>query len=193
MSNTFATVTTSTTGPHVEDSTFSSQAAADTKSRAYSSISLRPSLADTFDITSGGPSAEDTQTLDPGTTDQKKSTSLTKKTAHQYRISGLSCWTGRVISVDGDTFSAELVPDEATGGATVVADFEVEQVVSEGETLHPGDVVYLTSRRVRASHGGKSETSSIRLRRLGVWTERDVEESKARAAMQLDELLGLID
>ncbi|MFD3447053.1 hypothetical protein ACFDTO_20845 [Microbacteriaceae bacterium 4G12] len=98
-----------------------------------------------------------------------------------FRVSDISTWTGRVVDVDDDIFTAELTPDERTPGAIVLADFARGLVVDVDEPLQVGDVVYVTTRMVRAPHGGRSETSSVRLRRLGKWTAEDVSRLSARA------------
>lgn len=110
-----------------------------------------------------------------------------------YRVSGLSTWTGRVVDIDDDLFTAELVPDASTGGPVVLADFGVTSVGADADGLTVGDVVYVTSRTVRAPHGGRIETSSIRLRRLGKWTESEVADIQDRAVQLANELADLID
>lgn len=97
------------------------------------------------------------------------------------RVSGLSTWTGRVVDIDEELFTAELAPGPNTPGAKVLADFDRSLVVAESEDLRVGDVVYVTIRRVRAPHGLVNETSSIRLRRIGKWTDSDVQAHVKRA------------
>lgn len=110
-----------------------------------------------------------------------------------FRVSDLSTWTGRVVEVDEDVFTAELTPDERTPGGTVLADFRRDLVVDENEPLQVGDVVYVTTRMVRAPHGGRSETSSVRLRRLGKWTADDVARLSTRASELASGLSDLFD
>lgn len=110
-----------------------------------------------------------------------------------FRVSDLSTWTGRVVDVDEEMFTAELIPGERTPGGTVLADFNRALVVDEDETLQIGDVIYVTSRMVRAPHGGRSETSSVRLRRLGKWTAEDVALLTARADSLADSVADLFD
>ncbi|MCV7154351.1 hypothetical protein [Mycolicibacterium pyrenivorans] len=105
------------------------------------------------------------------------------------RVTGMEKWEGRVLEVDDEFFSAELVPLE--GGPVVIADFGVDSL-AEGDDVHPGDVVYVTVRTVRAA-GGPSRTSAIRLRRLGKWTEEEVADQKRRAREQFAELANYID
>lgn len=109
------------------------------------------------------------------------------------RVSGLSTWTGRVVEVDEDLFTVELVPDRNTAGGAVLADFNRSLVVDESEPLEVGDVVYVTTRTVRAPHGGRSETSSIRLRRLGHWTSEDVERLSAKAESLASAFADLVE
>lgn len=97
------------------------------------------------------------------------------------RVAGLHTWTGRVVDIDDDLFTAELTPGHQTPGSKVFADFERDLVVTEREELRIGDVVYVTVRRVRTPHGLTNETSSVRLRRIGKWSSADVEDHARRA------------
>tara|TARA_R110002051_G_scaffold9732_8_gene37567 strand:- start:3542 stop:3997 length:456 start_codon:yes stop_codon:yes gene_type:complete len=106
------------------------------------------------------------------------------------RVSGLDKWTGVVLSVDEDIFSAELV--STSESRPVVADFPRRLVDSE-DGLHEGDVVYVTARTVKGRNGQVSTTSSIRLRRLGNWTKEDLEAHKAKAKLLKASLNDLID
>ncbi|MEU4193153.1 hypothetical protein AB0E69_14735 [Kribbella sp. NPDC026611] len=88
-------------------------------------------------------------------------------------------WEGRVISVEGEYFTAELTPLGDTGGPVVHADFNISKVAPE--TVEAGDVVYVTVRTVKPARGLTDTTSAIRLRRLGVWTEDELENIQQRA------------
>lgn len=110
----------------------------------------------------------------------------------QFRISGLSTWTGRVLEVDGDTFTAELVADGQSSQAALQADFLTHDVVVGEERLVPGDVIYVTVRTVRSFRGLPSTTSSVRLRRLGKWTEKEVASQLHRAEQHWREVEHLI-
>jgi hypothetical protein len=105
-----------------------------------------------------------------------------------YRVSGLDSWTGKITEIEGDVFTAELVPDR--DGQTVLADFTRDQIGNE--VVEVGDIVYLTVRMVRGFSGYTNRTSSIRLRRLGAWTREEVEAQKVRAAETVVALEGLV-
>jgi hypothetical protein len=106
-----------------------------------------------------------------------------------FRVSGLARWTGRVIEVDDDLFTAELGPNAGEDGPVVVADFSRSQVADE---LVEGDVIYVTVRTVRGLGGQPNRTSSVRLRRLGNWTPDDIEGFRERAKERASALEGLV-
>jgi len=108
-------------------------------------------------------------------------------------VSGLSTWSGRVLDIDEEFFSAELVPDSNTPGDTVVADFKLSLLDEPDGTLRIGDVVYLTSRVVRTLHGRKTETASVRLRRLGAWSAAEIEEIREEGREMFAGLQDLLD
>jgi hypothetical protein len=96
-----------------------------------------------------------------------------------WPIDGMKKWEGRVLEVEEKTFSAELsAVDE--DWPPVVADFRINLLEVENSTVQPGDAFYLTVRRVRLASGVVT-TSSLRLRRLGNWTQDDLAEIKVRA------------
>lgn len=89
-----------------------------------------------------------------------------------FRIVGLRKWDGRVIEVDAPYFTAELVPTDGTS-PTVIAEFDLDQLSpSDAEQVAPGTLFYLTVRTV-SDRGHRERTSSVRLRRLGKWTDQD--------------------
>jgi hypothetical protein len=106
-----------------------------------------------------------------------------------FRVAGLQKWTGRVLEVDTEVFSAELVP--SGDGPTVVADFNRSQIAA-GDDLAPGDVVYVTVRTVNGRSGQPSTTSAVRLRRLGNWSADDVSRHQSLAREFMESLEGLI-
>ncbi|CQD11819.1 hypothetical protein BN1232_02222 [Mycobacterium lentiflavum] len=105
------------------------------------------------------------------------------------RITGMEKWEGRVIEVDDDIFSVELRP--LGGGPEVIADFSKNHL-AEGDDLRLGDVVYVTARTVRGK-SGPTHTSTIRLRRLGRWTEAEIAEQARRAKELAAELASYVD
>jgi hypothetical protein len=102
-------------------------------------------------------------------------------TAH---VSGMQKWQGRILEVDEEYFSAELVPFE--GGAAVIADF-ARDLLSDEDDLQAGDVIYVTVRTV-GPRGRRTRTSAVRLRRLGRWTEAEIADQSRRAKERLSEL-----
>lgn len=115
-------------------------------------------------------------------------------TTNEFRVSGLSTWTGRVVAVEDEVFTAELIPDQNTPGIPVLADFLMTDVDSGREVLSEGDVVYVTVRNVRPHAGAlPHKTTSVRLRRLGKWTAEDATEiaNKARELKaRLDQIMA---
>ena len=88
-------------------------------------------------------------------------------------------------------FTAELVPlDDFSAPLTLVADFQQAQLGADAPARE-GDVVYVTVREVLGAHGYPSRTSGVRLRRLGNWTEAEIEQQRARAQEVAVTLEGL--
>lgn len=104
-------------------------------------------------------------------------------------VAGMEKWEGRVLDVDDDYFTVELVP--FSGGTEVIADFSTD-LLSEDDNLEAGDVVYVTTRTV-AGVGGPTRTSAVRPRRLGVWTETEIAEQSKRAKQRFSELASRFD
>lgn len=99
------------------------------------------------------------------------------------RIAGLEKWEGHVTEVDDGVFSAELWPtDSATSGPVVAADFS-NDLIAEGDRglLVVGAIFYCTVRTVLGPGGRPSRTSSIRMRRTGIWSESALEDIRERA------------
>ena len=148
-------------------------------------ISSRPDPS----LSSGGAAESESD----ATQRSSKQRTATPRRATQYRVSGLSTWSGRVIEVDGDFFSAELEPDASTPGGPVVADFRIALLDEPDGTLKAGDLIYVTSRLVRSPPGQKNETSSVRLRHLGRWTSEDVEAIRAEGDEMRSQLESLFE
>lgn len=98
-------------------------------------------------------------------------------------ITGMDKWEGTVIEVDDEFFTAQLTPDG--DGTEVIADFPRDVIADDD--LRIGDVVYVTVRTVQGI-GGPKRTSAVRLRRLGRWTEAEINTQKARAKARLSKL-----
>lgn len=109
-------------------------------------------------------------------------------TIQPSRITGMEKWDGRILEVDEEFFSAELTPFE--GGEQVIADFPRDLLPDDD--INAGDVIYVTARTV-AFRGGPSRTSSVRLRRLGTWTESEIAENSRLAKEDEAELAKYFD
>lgn len=83
-------------------------------------------------------------------------------------------WEGRILSIGGGEFIAELVGED---GMTLTADFAVSSLPSD-EPLNPGDVFI---------------APEMRLLRLGPWTADEVAEVYSRADVLLARLATLSD
>jgi len=91
------------------------------------------------------------------------------------RVIGLKRWTGLIIEIAADMLTVDLTP---TGheGRRFRADFELSLLSPDDATAEPGDVVYLTTRHVRATSGYSTVTTELRLRRAGQWSHDEVAE-----------------
>lgn len=94
-----------------------------------------------------------------------------------FRISGLNRWTGRIVHVEEDMFTAELTPAEH--GPTVLGDFSAQNLAPDTPVV--GDLVYVTARLVVGPWGFTSTTAGVRLRRLGRWSQAEVDSVESRA------------
>ncbi|MGE2836274.1 hypothetical protein [Mycobacterium sp. SMC-4] len=104
-------------------------------------------------------------------------------------VAGMEKWEGRVLEVDDEYFTAELIP--FGDGAVVIADFSWD-LLPEEDQVGPGDIVYVTVRTV-ADIGGPTRTSAVRTRRMGTWTESEITEQAMRAKERLSELAPYFD
>jgi hypothetical protein len=94
-------------------------------------------------------------------------------------VTGLSKWEGLILDIEGGLFSAELTPLDHSG-PVLVANFETKLLLEQVDSLYVGDMFYLTTRQV--SDGKKTlSTSILRLRRLGVWTQEELQAARDRA------------
>ncbi len=105
------------------------------------------------------------------------------------RVVGLQKWLGRVVSIADEAVELEL--DADAEGPSLIADFPLELFGEEAPL--PGDVAYLTVRTVRGWRGQPSRTVSVRLRRLGRWTEQEVAEIRSVAARESKDLRARFD
>jgi len=96
------------------------------------------------------------------------------------RIVGLLKWEGRIVDLDNDFFTAELVSIEGSG-AQVTAEFDTDLLDrSDSEELRVGTLFYLTVRTV-SDRGLRARTSTMVLRRLGAWTTEDMDAIETHA------------
>lgn len=116
-----------------------------------------------------------------------ESQTIAARPAESWPILGMQKWEGRVVDVADGILTAELT---AVGheGPVLLADFDVELLEPE-DAVQPGDIVYLTVRTVPDGSRRKTMTSVLRLRRLGRWTDEELETAKATARKKL----GLIE
>jgi hypothetical protein len=102
-------------------------------------------------------------------------------------------WEGRILEIDEEIFTAELVPLREGDGPTVVADFELEQLGPDASWVAPGDVFYLTVRTVGEPSGYRTRTSTLRIRRLGTWSADEVSRVRERTSRRIDSLEDCLD
>ncbi|MFD6874719.1 MULTISPECIES: hypothetical protein [unclassified Streptomyces] len=89
-------------------------------------------------------------------------------------------------------FTAELhaIDREAM---PITADFDLELLGSDSAHVVPGDVFYLSVRTVKSPGVQPTLTESLRLRRLGRITHKDVQDVYARADALMEHLEQLFD
>jgi hypothetical protein len=103
-------------------------------------------------------------------------------------IVGMKKWEGRILEIDKEIFTAELVPLRERDGPAVIADFELDQLDPDADRAEPGDVFYLTVRTVGESSGYRTRTSTLRLRRLGAWSAEEMRRIRGKTKRRLDSL-----
>jgi hypothetical protein len=105
------------------------------------------------------------------------------------RVAGLKTWSGRVVTVDGDIFTAEISPIDHTG-PTVFADFRTHLLSSQTDSGEAaiGDIFYLTVRMIRDRGRLVSSTSSLRLQRVGYWQQEELDAARESARNLLNEI-----
>jgi len=91
------------------------------------------------------------------------------------RVVGLRRWTGLIVEIANDMLTVDLMP-AGHDGRRFRADFELSLLSPDDEAAEPGDVVYLTTRFVRAPSGYSTVTTDLRLRRAGQWSQDEVAE-----------------
>jgi len=108
-------------------------------------------------------------------------------------VTGLKKWTGVIQEIEAGLFTAELLPLDHEG-PSLLADFDLNLLAPDDAAVGIGDVIYLTTRYVRAydrrGRGYQTATTQVRLRRLGQWSEselREIEHLAQRDAAELAE------
>ncbi|MGW4126989.1 hypothetical protein [Amycolatopsis japonica] len=124
----------------------------------------------------------------------KVSRQLSEKQVSPSNITGMQKWEGRVLRIVDDFFEAELSPIDHDG-PTVVADFEVSQISEQlaPDSLHVGDLFYVTVRTVTDAGNVPLRTSALRIKRVGRWVEEELDRIKESAARRSAEFKKYVD
>jgi hypothetical protein len=149
-----------------------------------SNILERTGLSGTFGI-------EELEQRSPGADDVDVTPSINLTVFPEGTITGLEKWEGRIVDIAAETFTAEIAP--AGGGAPVLADFKLELLGPDRSAAGNGDLVYVTARTVRSRNGYPSTTASVRLRRLGRWTEEEQRRIRDSARERYETLVNFFD
>jgi hypothetical protein len=100
--------------------------------------------------------------------------------ARQFRV--LQQWEGVVTRIDGDWFEADLRDLTAPNNPMEIAEFPFAEISPADKPLiRPGCVFYWVIGYETRSGGQITNTSEIRVRRAPQWTQRKLDELKARA------------
>lgn len=99
----------------------------------------------------------------------------------QDRFLALQQWEGTVTECRGETFLARLV-DRTSKAPVETAEFLFEDVAESDRSLvQPGSVFYWSIGYLDSRSGQRSRVSTLRMRRLPVWSEHELAEAKQRA------------
>jgi hypothetical protein len=112
------------------------------------------------------------------------------ESAGQFRVRGLQTWSGRIVEIEEQFFTAEI--SEAVDGLALLAEFDIGLIANEGKAT-VGSLIYVTARTVTGPGGHASVTSSVRLRHLGIWSEEEVTANATRAKNRFEKLRELGD
>ncbi|MFE3202167.1 hypothetical protein [Embleya sp. NPDC059237] len=107
---------------------------------------------------------------------------MTEPTVHTVHT-----WEGRILDLNGDTFTAELHPTSMPG-RPVLADFDLTVLGDDATHAAPGDAIDVTIPTHPRDGGGK-----VRLRRLGPVTSTETRAAYAEADEWLERLWPLFD
>ena len=100
----------------------------------------------------------------------------------QLNVTGMRVWSGRVLEVEDDIFTAELTPYDHHG-PTVLADFDAN-LLDADEPVQSGDLFYLKVRTIRERGRRVSRTSNLLLRRLGEWSQEELDQAAREATSE---------
>ncbi len=104
-------------------------------------------------------------------------------------ILGLEKWQARVVEVTDSVFTAEM---EDEHGPPLLVDFPLD-LLGPDRALVPGDAVYVTVRTVRDRFDYPARTTAVRLRRLGNWSEQELDRIRSSAQSRAARLAALAD
>jgi hypothetical protein len=106
------------------------------------------------------------------------------------RVVGLLRWEGQILEISDDLLTVGLAPADHDG-PELVADFDASLLGPDSNYATPGDIIYLTTRTVRNVNGYPYQTSSLKLRRPGVWSEQELREIRNIAKEQAEFFKGM--
>ena len=105
----------------------------------------------------------------------------------------LQQWEGVVQTVAGDTFMVALRDLTNPSHVNEDAEIDIQEISPDDITLlQPGAVLYWSIGYETTHSGQRKRVSAIRLRRMPVWSKRDVNDVKRRAA-ELWQVFGVDD
>lgn len=111
-----------------------------------------------------------------------RTTPVAAASVGEIRVAGMHKWQGRIIEVGEDTFTAELRPMYETG-PDFHADFDIARLTDgdDRESVKVGDIFYVTVRIVKDAGAHSTQTSSLRLKRIGKRSEEEISSIHAAA------------
>jgi len=116
-----------------------------------------------------------------------------QQTREPFQVVGMQKWVGRIVEIDDEVFTAELTSVSGTS-PTLLADFQTRNLgPDDAPNARPGDIVYVTVRSVEAVGRGSTMTSNVRLRRLGRWTQSEVDQIEELTRRKMRSLADLVD
>lgn len=120
-------------------------------------------------------------------------TSTHSRDLPNFKVENMQKWTGQIVAIDDPSFTVELSSLDESESPSVYADFDLKVLKPETD-ISVGDVVYVTSRHVSSGPGlPPNVTVSVRLRKLGRWSESEIDEQRNRARQRLARIAQYID